>query len=137
MIDGSLDDTFESDDQRISFNPGFTLSSEEAPVWLIFDATVTPAAPSLLELTAESQVSTPGLELTVEAFNFTTNSFDIVGVDDGSFNVDRVLNIDLSDSVQDFVEAGAVQARLGWRQTGFVLSFPWIVQLDQLFWTVE
>ena len=49
LIDGELEDSFESDDSRLRINPGFVLNSNEAPVWLVFDATVSDGSPNSLD----------------------------------------------------------------------------------------
>ena len=136
---GALADAFESDDSRLLFNPGFVLNSTEAPVWLIFDATVSGGSPSSLELAVESQANTPGLTGTLEAFNWNSNAYDVVDVSPASFNTDAVVTADLSTGVSNYVQtgSGAVRSRIGWRQTGFTLLFPWEVRLDQMVWTAN
>lgn len=139
QLDGTLADTFESDDSRLLFNPGFILNSTEAPVWLVFDAAISSDSPSGLELTAESQAGTPGLTGTLEAFNWSSNDYDVVDVSAASFNTDTVVSVDLSSGISDYVQtgSGAVRSRIGWRRTGFTVIFPWEVRLDQMVWTVN
>ena len=132
QISGQPEDTFTSDDQRWVFNPGFTLNSTEAPVWIVFDGPPLDNADfSINAVSVESQSSTPGLTLTVEEFNFSTNAYVVIGEENESFNVD----------VQRFVNAighesstGEVRCRVGWRQTGFTLQFPWEVRIDAVAW---
>ena len=88
-----------------------------------------------LSFIVESNAGTPGLTTTTEAFNYTTMEFDVVDVRDESFNTDSVATIDISSGISNFVDAsGNVQTRIGWRQTGFVINFPWEVRLDQAVW---
>ena len=136
---GALADVFESDDSRLILNPGFRISSDEALVWLIFDTTLSSDSPGSLELVMESQAGTPGLTGTLEAFNWNSNAYDIVDVSAASFNVDTVVTVDLSSGISNYVQtsSGAVRSRIGWRQTGFTLNFPWEVRLDQFVWTVN
>ena len=128
LVQGGLDAITESDDQFASFAPGFTLNPSEAPVWLEFEATVNEG---VSELTIESNANTIGLSVTAEAFNASTGSFESVGVGSESFNVDSVLTFPIDGN---FVDGGAVQARFGWRATGFTLIFPWEVRVDQVDW---
>ena len=83
----------------------------EAPVWLIFDA----VAASANEFLVESTAGTPGLEYTMEAFNWSNGSYDIVGTQSESFNNDQVVffPINAADHI-DF--GGEVRSRVGWRQ---------------------
>ena len=139
LIDGELEDSFESDDSRLRINPGFVLNSNEAPVWLVFDATVSDGSPNSLGLAVESQANTPGLTGTLEAFNWNSNAYDVVEVSPASFNTDAVVTADLSAGISDYVQtgSGSVRSRIGWRQTGFTLLFPWEVRLDQMLWTAN
>ena len=134
QLTGELADSFESDDSRLTFNPGFTIGVFEAPVWLIFDAVLDPT-PSSLSITVESSAGTPGLTVTTEAFNFTTDSYDEVDVRAETFNDDSIANIDISSGIADYVDAdGNTRTRIGWRQTGFTIGFPWEARLDQVVW---
>jgi len=139
QIAGALVDAFESDDSRLLFNPGFVVNSTEAPVTLIFDATLSSDSPNSLEIVMESQAGTPGLTATLEAFNWVSSAFEIVDATATSFNTDSVVSVDLSSAVSDYVQSGsgAVRSQIGWRQTGFTLNFPWEVRLDQMVWTVD
>ena len=136
---GAMADILESDDSYMTFNPGFILNSNEAPVWLIFDALLPSSSPDALTLTLESQANTPGLTATVEALNWSTGLFDSLDTSAPGFNSDQVVTLDLTSASSDYVQAssGAVLSRVGWRQTGFTLLFPWEVRLDQAIWTVN
>ena len=138
-ISGTMADVLESDDSYMTFNPGFTLNSSEAPVWLIFDALLPSNSPATLTLTIESQANTPGLTATVESLNWNTGLFETIDDSAAGFNSDQVLTLDLTANSSDYVQgsSGAVLTRVGWRQTGFTLLFPWEVRVDQTIWTVN
>ena len=130
QLSGSDSDFASSDDVVASYNPGFTLNSEEAPVWLEFFA----AAPSATNFRVESSAGTPGLEYTVEAFNFVTNSYDVIGTQTETFNTDQV--VEFAVVADDHIDTnGDVQSRVGWRSVGFTINFPWVVNVDQTGWT--
>ncbi len=137
LIDGDLPDSFFSDDVRMKFNPGFTINSMEAPVWVIFDSNLSTDSPSSLDLRVEVQAGTPGLTATLEAWSWNNNQYDVVDVSETLFNVDSVVTTALTPS--DHVQSGsaAVRARLGWRKTGFTINYPWESRLDQLVWIEE
>ncbi len=139
QIGGMLEDVFESDDSRMLFNPGFVINSGEAPVWLIFDATLPSDHPGSLEIVVESQVGTPGLTGTLESWNWTLAAYDVVDNFESGFNSDVVVAIDLGPGISDYVQAGtgAVRSRVGWRKTGFTINYPWEVRLDQMVWIVQ
>ena len=139
QIGGTFADALESDDSRLIFNPGFILNSTEAPVWLIFDGALSSDSPSSLEIAVESQAGTLGLTGTLEAFNWNSTTYEVVDTSAESFNTDTVVSVDLSSGISNYVQAGsgAVRSRIGWRQTGFTINFPWEVRLDQMVWTVD
>ena len=129
-VEGGLPESRFSDDQRAKYNPGFVLNDVEAPVWLIYDADV--FAGFDYELTVEAQAGTPGLERVVEQFNYTTSSYDVVGAEPESFNIDSISTNALLPN--NFGPNQEVRARVGWYQTGFTLNFPWEIRVDQVAW---
>ena len=129
LLDGDLTAVQFSDDNYLRLNPGFTLNSIEAPVWLEFFAIANNSATSLQ---VESNALTPGLTYTVEAFNYSTTSYEEIGIQTEQFGTDQVVEFTLN---ADNVDAdGSVRTRVGWRQTGFTLNFPWEILVDQIVW---
>ena len=128
-VSGTLADFAESDDADASYLPGFTISGNEAPVWLIFDG----VAPDATSIRVESSAGTPGLEFTVEAFNWGTGQFEEIGVQTELFNNDEVIEFPIVAA--DHIDAGGeVRTRVGWRLVGFSINFPWQVNVDQVGW---
>lgn len=135
LVSGTASDIANSNDSYLVYQPGFTLNSDEAPVWLIFDAELTANDATELELSIETQANTPGLNQTTEIFNWTTGEYEQVDVQDASFNSDSVTTTNLSGQIDDFVSGSSgVRARTGWRRTGFTILFPWSVSVDQVLW---
>ena len=134
LVSGTVADIEASDDSYFVTHPGFTLNSDESPVWLITNAVLPNDSPANLSFSLEANVNTPSLDQTIEMFNWSLNDFQEVDAQAGSFNADLIVEIDLS--VADFVEpgTGAVRARTGWKANGFVLLFPWAVSVDRAFW---
>ena len=124
------------DSNRFYSSPGFVLNNAEAPVWLIFDSTL-PGATSELEFLLESQVGTPGLTKTIEAWNWNTATYDVLDTLDGSFPDDQAFTFALSPATDYLSDTFEVRSRVGWRQTGFTLNFPWLVGVDQVGWLVD
>ena len=127
-ISEMLSDFESSDDVRARYNPGFTINNDEAPVWLIFDG----IAANAVEFSVESQAGTPGLTYTVEAFDYSVGALVVIGTQAESFGADQVTTFALTADNID--SGGDVQTRVGWRQTGFTINFPWEVQVDQVGW---
>lgn len=73
---------------------------------------------------------------TLEAFNWSSSAYEIVDASAESFNTDTVVSVDLSSGISNCVQtgSGAVRSRIGWRQTGFIINFPWEARLDQMVW---
>lgn len=136
QVAGTEADGQASDNSYMRFNPGFTINDTEAPVWLIFNGNV-PASTGCLVGRLEGNAGTPGLSSTIESWNWSTSSYDVVSVDPTSFNADAVVAVEFS-SVNDYVQPGSnsVRVRIGWRQTGFTINFPWEVRLDAFNWQV-
>ena len=139
LVDGGLADVLAADDSRMALNPGFTINNTEAPVWLIIDGQLSSDQATSLSIVVESQAGTPGLTATVEAWNWAQSSYDEVLEFDESFNNDTVTGINLGGSSTDYIQDGtaSVRSRIGWRQTGFTINFPWEVRLDHFFWNGE
>ena len=124
-----------SDDVHLTSIPGFTLNPLEAPIWIEFYGVVD-FVPGDFEFEIESFAGTPGLTATVEMFNFTTGAFEEVGTFGEAFlDTNSTEVFDLTASIDDFISVDLeVLARVGWRQTGFVINFPWEVNVDLACW---
>lgn len=143
---GSDADMTMSDDTAATFNPGFTINNTEAPVWMIYEANINPF---LADFIVESNAGTPGLSYTVELFDYVLGDWEEVAVESETFNMDSVtvhtlinnpgvqdhFNFDVDgDGNADFPFCPQVRSRVGWRQTGFTINFPWEVRIDQAGW---
>ncbi len=138
LISGGLEDTLESDDSYVKYQPGITLVQAEPPVWLVFNGTLPTSDPNSMSVTLEASANSVGLSQSIEMFNWTTGQYEQVDARAAEPNTDTVVTIDVSSDTSDFVdpETGAVQSRMGWRATGPVLLFPWTVSVDQVVWTI-
>ena len=128
LIEGDLAETQFSDDTYAKYNPGFTLNGVENPVWLIFDSEVPEGQ---YDFKVEANASTPGITRQVELFNYDIDQYEVVGNEVESFNIDSVSFYPLG--AQNF-DGENVRSRIGWRQTGFIIQFPWEIRVDQAAW---
>ena len=137
LRNGDLSSVLDSDDQTLEYNPGFTLNSNEPPVWVEFESSVS-GSPDWLNVRIESRANTINILQTVEMFNWTTNSFEEITALPTSFNVDAANTISVPMPSR-FIQAGTgnVKSRVGWRQDGFILLFPWTVNIDQVIWLTQ
>ncbi len=134
---GDLNSLLESDDNRLCYEPGIVLNQDEAPITLDFFGTLPNDSPASLEVTIESSANTVGLELTISFWNYNTNSWDIVGVEEQTFAADTVRTF--AGVPADHVEPGTgeVRTRYEVRQAGIVFLFPWTDCIDHVFWTTS
>ncbi len=138
-VSGDLKDVINSDDSYLKHHPGFIVNGgTEAPVWLVFEATLNSDSPATLLFTLESTVSTPGLKKFIEAFNYSTERYEFIGYEvPCAFPNDVALTWDLSDYVSDYVqpETGKIRSRIGWLVRGPIFVYPWTTCVDHVFWT--
>ena len=139
FVDGKLANLNASDDLYLRYQPGFTLNSLESPVWLEFAGSAPAGANSdATSITAaiESGLNTPGITNQIEAFNYATGSYDFIGEFEETFT-DSVRSINLPKPA-NYIHAtsGQLQLRVGWRQTGFLILFPYTVRVDHVEWAV-
>ena len=128
QIEGDLSSLQNSDDVHASFLPGFTINNNAAPILMTTSATV----PGATEFIMESSANTPGLEFTVEAFNWNTTTFDVLDVRAESFNSDCATSHAITSA--HVSNNSFVRSRIGWRKTGFTIVFPWQVSADLTGW---
>jgi hypothetical protein len=138
-VSGELTDSFASDNSYLKFNPGIVQLPSDAPIWLIFDGELPNDSPNSLSVTIESFANSVGLEVTIEMFNFGTDSYDVIDVRTAAAYSDAVTTVDVTSEIDNFVnpDSGAVRIRVGWRQSGPLLLIPWTVCVDQVIWTYE
>ena len=67
---GDLAELTSSDDQRLSMQPGFTINSDEPPVWITTELNTPVQSPENLRLMVEANASTPNVRQVVELFNW-------------------------------------------------------------------
>lgn len=128
---GVVIDTIASDDKFVQFDPGFTLSNEEAPVRVILDTAVPIEAPLTFGMNYESSANTPGLEQTLELMNWNTGEYEVLDVRALTL-VDQQQDFDLDAGISDFIQRDTrrIAARVQVRQTGFTILFPWSARID-------
>lgn len=130
VVDGEFTDLFCDDDETMLFRPGFTINSSEAPVWLEFEGTNL-APNDYRDFVLNSSAGTPGITLTVEEWNWDTNSYEMIGEESenfGSFTVKEFLVTPYLNN------QSKMRVRVGWRATGLTINFPWEIEIDSAFW---
>ena len=137
LVDGDLSDLIASDDSKYQASPGFTLNSNEPPVWLELTGNSPSQDPTQISVVVESNSSTPNIEQTIIAFNYDTGLYEDVDATPISFD-ETTVEVALTGDLSRFVDSsGEMKLRVGYKATGFVLQFPWVVSVDQVGWVVD
>jgi hypothetical protein len=133
-IGGDLNDSYDSDDSYLKFQIG-----TGSPLWVEFVGVLPTDNPEVLTVSMEASCSTLFLTQTVDMFNWKTQKFEQVDSRIASFNNDSIVTVDLTSSADDFVEplTGAIRMLAGWRAKCPILSYPWIVCIDQVAWRIS
>ncbi len=134
-VSGGLPELIGSDDQRLVFRNGLTLSPQESPITARFD-TVSPfVTVNSLKFKVEALVSTPGLQQGIDLFDYTTNNWVTVDARNASVSNDAIVTVPITDPNR-FIQAGtrAMRAQIRYRRTGLTLTSTWFAQFDQVRW---
>ncbi len=115
---GQLSDFAEVDGNLATYNPGFTINNQEAPVWLEFQAN----NPDATEITVTSTAGTPGIGIRAECFNWTTGLYVEIGAqEDESFN--SLTKHSFGPVLADCIDPkGEVKWRIGWAKRDLRLT---------------
>ena len=123
---GDLGSFADADGNVATFNPGFTINNQEAPVWLEFTAN----NPNATDVSVTSTAGTPGIGIRAECLNWTTGMYVQVGAqEDETFNVQTKHTFGPIDAAC-IDGSGNVKWRIGWRKKGFTINFPWLISVD-------
>ena len=118
-----------SDNVHASFHPGFTINNIESPIWLILEST---SAQTVECFWLESHAGTPGLDRELEFWNWDSGSYQLIDTSSEPFGTDTVVIFPVEAA--HISQNGEVRSRVGWTQVGFVINFPWQVNIDQAGW---
>ncbi|MCH8273432.1 MAG: choice-of-anchor B family protein [Armatimonadetes bacterium] len=134
---GVLGDLFDSDDSYVDVRPWFVLSTVEAPVQVIVEGTSPNTSPSQLGFLLEAHTSIPNIGQKIELFNYVTATWELVDSRPATV-IDSVVLLTISASPERFIEpaTGAMKARISYKESGPILSYPWLARIDRAVWTI-
>ena len=134
---GNKEEVALSDDQYLKYFADALIPPLDSAIEFVLDGTMATATPSSFILSIESSVNTVGLIQTIEAFNWNSKQFEEVDSFMPSIGADSTRATDLSANIADYIQpkTNAVRCRVGVRQTGPVLFFPWQICIDKFSWT--
>jgi hypothetical protein len=138
VIAGGLSDLAYSDDQYLHLRPGVVLSSLEAPVQLVLEGSCSSSTLSHLRFTVEAAVNSPNLMQKLELFNLASNSWELANAGTAHQN-DATVQFDSTGDATRFLNSSDhhVRARLGFKQSGPILSYPWLARIDFAQWILS
>ncbi|MCH8273286.1 MAG: PQQ-dependent sugar dehydrogenase [Armatimonadetes bacterium] len=137
-LSGDLQSLADSDDDRLVIRPWFVLTTIEAPVQVIVEATSPVETTTELKFTLEASASIPNIMQSIELFNFTSGMYEEVDARMAAIS-DSVVELTFLADPSRFIQPGTktMRARLKWKEAGPILLYPWRARVDQVIWTVR
>ncbi len=134
---GNLQSVATSNNDYLALRPGVTLGTSEYPIRMIAEATAASATPLRLKFGIEMHAMALGIRQRIEVYNFAQSKWDVLDVRT-SRRGDDMLWFDVPDRA-DHIEPGTrrVRARVSYKATRPVLSFPWSVRVDRVSWATR
>jgi hypothetical protein len=133
---GPLENLFFSDNIRMDWRPGVTLSTAQAPAVMQVTGHAPFTNPSALSISIE--VSGPtAVQQTIALRNRTTGQY--IQVNQQTLTpAEQTITINVPNFA-DYIDptTGEMRAQFSYRQLGPTLSFPWIVRQDRIFWRLS
>jgi hypothetical protein len=138
-VSGGLAEMTQSDNVYRVAGPGVTFGSNQDPLVYEFNAILPGPSPVELELLVESRGTSASLRQVVEVWDFSAGVWVPVNTSQlpAGVNPDLALNINLLPIPNVVGPLNEVRARLLYRPTGPVFSYPWRVSVDQVAWKVR
>lgn len=138
VISGGLPEIQQSDNTYMVVRPGIVFSTSQSPIELTAEAILPTDNGTELRFTLESAMNQGNLQQQLEMFNFTTNMYQVVDTRVLPTS-DTTVNIIVNVGVGNYIEQGTgrVRARMNYRQSGPIFSYPWLLRLDLVQWRLR
>jgi tartrate-resistant acid phosphatase type 5 len=136
-LSGALSDLYFSDDSPLVTRPGAVFTTSELPIQVVIDGTSPFASPSQLRFQIEASGTAVGLVQSIYLFNYSSNGYDLVDTRTATL-FDSPVEVVVDNLVQDYVSGTrAVRAKVSWKATAAVFTFPWKGRLDLALWRIS
>jgi hypothetical protein len=86
---------------------------------------------SALRIRVESSVNSPGIERTVQVFNWNTSSWDLLNLGIAP-QIDEAQELLISQGVPNYLGSQGVRVRMNWRSTAAAGSRSWKAKMDNI-----
>jgi hypothetical protein len=139
ILVGNVNDLLLSDDNSLNMRPGVVLTSNQSPLRMVVDGTTSNISPASLKFRVEARSSVAGLVQTIELWNYQSNSYDLLNTS-ATATTDSTVDVTAATPGNYLGGNGAtrtLRSRVSYRQTAPVLSYPWLVDVDQAAWIVS
>lgn len=134
---GSAASLASQDGSYLVIGPSVFSSAGLPPVDVIVSKTTTAQRPAKLNFHTVAHVSAAGITQTLELFNNTTNTWDVVD-SRAATTSDQTVDVNLTSTAAQYVgSSGSVQGRLVFSRTGAFASSNVVVSIDQAVWTLN
>jgi hypothetical protein len=134
ILTGTLFDILFSDDQRMSWRPGITFTTAQAPV----EFQVTAYAPNMTSVTSmsfnlEGHATAALIRRQFELRNRNTGLFDIVSPYANSATSDELITVAVAPGTYINPVDGKMEARISYKLFGPIFVYPWQARQDRIF----
>jgi len=135
---GRLSSLFFSDDDRLVYRPGATLSTSQSPVEFEVGGTSPALSTSQLAFAYEGHATGTSIVTKIELLNQVTGLYEVVS-NGASTTGDSVIETVITSNPNRFIDAttGEMRARISAKAVAPVLGFPWSHRVDRAVWNVK
>lgn len=135
---GRLSSLSFSDNDRLVYRPGATLSTSQSPVVFEISATSPVSTTTKFVFAYEGNASSVSVATKIELFNFDTGAYEVVS-NGPSTTGDTVIETVITSNPDRFIDdsSGEVRARISAKATGATLLFPWSHRVDRAVWNIK
>jgi Tol biopolymer transport system component len=130
LVGGNLQSLAFSDNERMVLQPGVVFSTSEAPIQLILNATSPFTTSTIYQFEVEWHATSTNVQQTLDVWNFATSSYTTIAVTQAATS-DFTQLVVASPSEEFIGPQGEIRARLSYRATGPVFSYPWQARIDR------
>lgn len=137
LISGGVNELLLSDDQYMVLRPWVVLNVNEAPVQLQVSGTAVNSTATSLTCTVESRASLSNIQQRIYLYSFTQNRYDLLDTQFTSTSDARIsIFIPANQNPTQYIHPTTreVKMLLTWQSAGPVLSYPWMIFIDQVQW---
>jgi hypothetical protein len=138
-MSGGLAEMTQSDNVYTVAGPGIVFGSNQDPLVYEFSANLPTSNPPELSLLVESRGTSTSIRQVVQVWDFTAQTWVPMNTSQlpTGATPDLGLNLNLLSVPNVIGPSSEVRARILYRVTGAVFSYPWKASIDQVAWKLR